>query len=252
MAIDYPLLRKENEGLYGTAIGEYGPTLLSDRYDDRTHFIYELLQNAEDALAKRDVWNGERSVRFHLSERELCVSHYGKPFDENDVRGICGIADSTKDITQIGRFGIGFKSVYAFTNQPEIHSGAEDFGIQNFVWPVAVPPVQRDTDETIIVMPLQESEDHTEIQAGLQRLGPGALLFLREIDGIEWNGGSGSGTYIRQIEKLDNQVRRVTVIGQGGRPSAGDRAVLAGVFQADALIWERIRGPYRNCVLLGG
>ena len=25
--------------------------LLANRYDDRTHFIFELLQNAEDALA---------------------------------------------------------------------------------------------------------------------------------------------------------------------------------------------------------
>src|SRR2546426_7489451 len=40
-------------------------------------------------------------------------SHHGAPFTEGDVRGICGIAESTKDLTAIGRFGIGFKSVYA-------------------------------------------------------------------------------------------------------------------------------------------
>ena len=215
MAIDYPLLRKENERRYGTDIGEFGPTLLANRYDDRTHFIYELLQNADDALAKRNGWNGQRSVRFHLSARELRVSHFGKPFDERDVRGICGIAKSTKDVTQIGRFGIGFKSVYAFTDQPEIHSGGEDFGIQNFVWPIAVPSIQRRIDETIIVMPLQESADQMEIQAALQRLGPGALLFLREIDGIEWEvEGGPSGVSLRQAEPLDDQARRVTLIGQ--------------------------------------
>ena len=53
---------------------------------------------------------------------------------------ICGIGESTKDtdLTAIGRFGIGFKSVYAITNQPEIHSGDEDFGIKNYVHPVAI------------------------------------------------------------------------------------------------------------------
>ncbi len=38
---------------YGTDIGRIGPMLLVDRYDDRTHFIFELLQNVEDALARR-------------------------------------------------------------------------------------------------------------------------------------------------------------------------------------------------------
>ena len=217
MTSDYRSIRKDNERRYGTDIGRIGRMLLADRYDDRTHFIYELLQNAEDALAKRGRANRRRSVRFHLSERELRVSHFGKPFDENDVRGICGIAESAKDkdITQIGCFGIGFKSVYAFTDQPEIHSGVEDFGIRNFVWPFPVPPVLRDTDETIIVMPLRESADCREIQAGLQRLGPGALLFLREIEGIDWKVDGGlSGFCIRQTESLDRKVRRVTIIGQ--------------------------------------
>ena len=113
MASDYQAIREENIRRYGTDIGRVGQLLLANRYDDRTHFIYELLQNAEDALAKRDDRTGQRSVRFELSERELRVSHFGKPFDEADVCGICGIDESTKDITQIGRFGIGFKSVYA-------------------------------------------------------------------------------------------------------------------------------------------
>ena len=215
-ATDYLSIKEENKIQYGMAIDRVGKTLLANRYGDRTHFIYELLQNAEDALAKRDNPNRGRSVHFHLSEHELRVSHFGKPFDERDVRGICGIAESTKDITQIGRFGIGFKSVYAFTDKPEIHSGAEDFGIENFVWPVAVPEIQREPEETVIIMPLRDAEAHSEIQAGLQRLGPGALVFLREIEGIEWNIESGSSFYIRQTDPLDDHVRHVTIIGEIG------------------------------------
>jgi hypothetical protein len=49
MALDYKVIRQENERRYGTDIGRYGPILLANRYDDRTHFLYELLQNAEDA-----------------------------------------------------------------------------------------------------------------------------------------------------------------------------------------------------------
>src|SRR5207248_1342333 len=155
MASNYNAIRADNERRYGTDIGRIGPMLLADRYDDRTHFIFELLQNAEDALARRPGSGGQRSVRFHLTHDKLSISHFGKPFDEADVRGICGIAESTKGLTAIGRFGIGFKSVYAFTERPEVHSGTEDFAIESFVWPAAAPRVARDPDETIIVIPLK-------------------------------------------------------------------------------------------------
>ena len=49
MTCDYQAIRRDNERRYGTDIGRIGPMLLADRYDDRTHFIFELLQNAEDA-----------------------------------------------------------------------------------------------------------------------------------------------------------------------------------------------------------
>ena len=121
MTCNYQTIRRDNERRYGTDIGRIGPMLLANRYDDRTHFIFEILQNAEDALARRDGWQGSRAVTFHLTGKTLRVSHFGLPFDEPDVRGICGIAESTKDLTAIGRFGIGFKSVYAFTDRPEVH-----------------------------------------------------------------------------------------------------------------------------------
>src|SRR5262249_43214603 len=128
-ASDYASIRADNERRYGTDIGRIGPMLLGERYDDRTHFIFELLQNAEDALARRPGWRGLRALILTLSRQALRVSHFGKPFDERDVRGICAIAESTKDLTAIGRFGIGFKSVYAFTDRPEVHSGDEDFAV---------------------------------------------------------------------------------------------------------------------------
>src|SRR5260221_14433539 len=102
MACDYNAIRHENERRYGTDIGRIGAMLLADRYDDRTHFIFELLQNAEDALTRRAGRQGSRTVQFDLRENALFVSHFGHRFDEDDVRGICGIAESTKDLTAIG------------------------------------------------------------------------------------------------------------------------------------------------------
>ena len=217
MASNYAAIKAENERRYGTDIGRIGLWLLANRYDDRTHFIFELLQNAEDALKLRHAWNGSRAVRFDLVGEQLRVSHFGKPFDENDVRGICGILLSTKNLTDIGRFGIGFKSVYAVTEQPEVHSGKEDFVIENFVWPVAAPAIDRKADETVIQIPSKPSDPAgpAEIAAGLGRLGASTLLFLREIEEVNWSvEGGRSGLYLRDSGSIDTGVRRVTLIGQ--------------------------------------
>ncbi|MEZ5552882.1 MAG: DUF3883 domain-containing protein [Pseudomonadales bacterium] len=223
MASNYEAIFGENRQRYGTDIARIGPMLLAERYDDRTHFIFELLQNAEDALSRRGSWSGPRRVTFELTAIRLALSHFGRPFDEADVRGICGIAESTKDKLSIGRFGIGFKSVYTFTDRPEIHSGEEDFVVENYVLPKRADRKDRDAEETLIILPLK-SEDVTakqEISKGLQRLGPNALLFLRHIDEISWSvRGGPSGVYLRSIpEPLGPNVERITVIGlESGQP----------------------------------
>ncbi len=216
MSSDYPAIRRDNERRYGTDIGRIGPMLLADCYDDRTHFIFELLQNAEDALARRGQWQGARGVSFHLTDTHLRVSHFGQPFNEADVRGICGIAESTKALTAIGRFGIGFKSVYAITDRPEVHSGTEAFAIESFVWPVAVQPAPRHNEETLFILPFKrdDSEALDDVSRGLKRLGATALLFLRNIEEIRWSlDGGHSGTYLRDSKDVADWVRHVTVIG---------------------------------------
>ena len=220
MHSDYRAIRTENERKYGTDIGRIGKMLLSDRYDNRTHFIFEVLQNAEDALSKRTSDVTKRVVDFSLSTNALTVSHYGKPFDEKDVRGICGIDESTKDLTSIGRFGIGFKSVFAFTESPEIHSDDEHFAIDSYVWPRAVLSIGLNEGETKIQIPIKKETSTAidEIQGGLQQLGPRTLLFLREIEEISWSIPERrlSGQYLRERINTsnDNHSYKVIVIGQ--------------------------------------
>jgi hypothetical protein len=231
MALDYFKIKSENEVRYGTDIGRIGPMLLANRYDDRTHFIFELLQNAEDALARRPDWKGSRAVKFSLSGGMLRVSHCGKAFDDRDVHGICGIAESTKDLTAIGRFGIGFKSVYAFTDRPEVHSGNEDFAIESFVWPTAIPALDHQADETVFVFPLRKGDEgaRTEITEGLRRLGARTLLFLRHIDEIDWSvEGGPSGLYVRgKPEEIGEDVHRIILLGEEhGKPEVEETWLL--------------------------
>jgi hypothetical protein len=228
MTSDYMAIQTDNHRRYGTDIGRIGPMLLANRYGDRTHFIFELLQNAEDALDRRDGWDGPRAVAFKLSGSLLRVSHFGAPFTEADVRGICGIAEGNKDLTSIGRFGIGFKSVYAFTECPEIHSGDEHFAIDSFVWPREVPVLDLKDGETVFIIPLRQDDLSAtkEITDGLRKIGPRTLLFLRQIEEISWTVESGpSGLYLRsKPEPVGENARKVLLIGeQDGAPDVEER-----------------------------
>ncbi len=108
--------------------------LLAGHYSDRNHFVYELLQNAEDARAA--------TVVIEYYEDKLIFYHDGKPFDEDDVRGVSSMLMGTKDkndASTIGKFGMGFKSVFKYTYQPEIYSDKEAFYIENYLLPIKLP-----------------------------------------------------------------------------------------------------------------
>ena len=104
--------------------------LLAGHYSDSNHFVYELLQNAEDENATKVV------IEFYKDQ--LIFYHNGDPFDEDDVRGVSSMLMGTKDKNDaqtIGRFGMGFKSVFKYTFQPEVYSDEEAFRIRNYLLP---------------------------------------------------------------------------------------------------------------------
>ncbi len=215
MPSDYARISRENERKYGTDIGRIGPTLLGNRYADRTHFVFELLQNAEDARGRSNGRAGSRRVRFALANGAVRFSHFGERFTPKDVRAICGIVEGTKedDLTAIGRFGIGFKSVYAVADLPAIHSGDEHFEVRDYVHPRAVAPIPLDDGETVIALPLRERDADApgEVAEQFERLGEArTLLFLREISEIEWSVEDGPSGCCRREETVEGEgVRRV-------------------------------------------
>lgn len=134
--IDYKAIydynRKKWEGL--TDEPEKYEALLAGHYSDSNHFIYELLQNAEDAEATK--------VVIECYENKLIFYHNGIPFNEADVRGVSSMlmgTKSNKDSAQkIGHFGMGFKSVFKYTNIPEIYSDEESFRIERYLLPIEI------------------------------------------------------------------------------------------------------------------
>ncbi len=162
--------------------------LLSRRvYDDPGHFLFELLQNAEDQQARR--WC------LHFGPSEILVWHDGLPFDARDLVGVTSIGQSNKKRHQIGFFGVGFKSVYEITRRPQIYSDAYQFEIADVSMPralekrPAVVPPSMQAHGTLLVLPLRE-QDHEarsphRLYLRTHGLDPVILLTLRHIVHIE-------------------------------------------------------------------
>jgi len=201
MATDYEKIRRDNIKEYGE--GTRHLEFLGRLYSDKTHFIYELLQNAEDARANK--------VSFILESTCLIFKHNGTElFNERHIRGICGVAEGTKseDETKIGKFGIGFKSVYAYTRTPKIHCSAEHFRIEHFVRPFQESPLNVEPPwTTVFIFPFHEDLEtkpevaYLKIQLRLAYLSDQTLLFLNNLREIEWQVvGKAKGSY--KCEKI--------------------------------------------------
>ena len=216
MSADYEKIREENIARYGwdTAVLD----LLGQLYSERTHFIFELIQNAEDA--------GATELAFELFEDRLELRHDGRAFTEADVRGLCGVGKSGKsgDLTAIGKFGIGFKSVYAYTKSPRVHSAGEHFRIENYVRPFPVEPLP--FAGTLFVFPFDHDTVPAavavrEIAAALTAIQPRILLFLRSIGRLRVRGAGLPESVIERSVAADGPRPARNCVQGPGSPGRG-------------------------------
>lgn len=235
MASNYHSILEDNLHEYGH--GKRHLAFLGRLYTDRTHFVYELLQNAEDAEATR--------VEFLLYDDHLLFRHDGRIFDEADVRGLCGVGDSTKqeDLTKIGKFGVGFKSVYALTATPKVHSGDEHFQIDEYIRPCAIESVAIEEPwTTLFCFPFDHDEVPSQtafedISHRLANLGLRSLLFLDNLVEIRWRiGDAASGWFNRDSVPL-HQGKHVLIVGESDGES----------YEENWLVYKRsVRVPVRT------
>ena len=161
---------------------------------DKAHFVYELIQNADDSESQ--------CLEMRMETDSLLVWNDGRSFTEKDVHSICSVGSSNKDLTQIGNFGIGFKAVYNYTDLPEIYSGEERFRIRELTNPEGIEVVdswiQRlvDDGKTAFRLPFKDGADLVLLRDRLGDLQKRALLFLRHLKTVRWyddcNGREGS------------------------------------------------------------
>ncbi|MBY5854308.1 hypothetical protein HFN51_27785 [Rhizobium leguminosarum] len=203
-----------------------------DKYADPSHFIFELLQNAEDAVAS---W-----VRFELHPDRIVFEHDGRPFDRMDIEGITGIGNTTKldDGHKIGCFGIGFKSVYVVTERPEVHSTIEGYPLAFAIDKLVVPRLIASNHlepTTQIVLPLRADRAALALDRarnGLVALGARSLLFLRHIQRLEWIDGDRRGT--AKVVDANGSIRSIESTMPDGRSNLDRYLVLSRAIEHEA------------------
>ena len=187
-----------------------------EKYSDQAHFIYELLQNADDAKAT--------SARFELFADKLIFAHNGtrrfsvsdpstektdqKKGELGDINAICAIGGSNKkEGNNIGKFGIGFKSVFQYTSTPYIYDPNIFFKIENFIVPYFLENDYegREKEETLFVFPfnhdkLDPQSSYEDIDEKLHSL-IYPLLFLTNLKSISFKISDYEGKYEKIIKE---------------------------------------------------
>ena len=182
------VINKQNERLHRAL-----KNLSDDLYTKETHFVLELIQNAEDNNYDKGV---EPYIKFIIDEDKITIENNEKGFSAENVSAICDVGKTTKTKAKgyIGEKGVGFKSVFKTSNEPHIFSNEFQFkfkhedknDILGFVVPYWVEELPESIDKNIttIVLPLKdefrgELSKFDDIDATL-------ILFLKKLKGFSF------------------------------------------------------------------
>ncbi|XP_078511028.1 sacsin-like isoform X1 [Lissotriton helveticus] len=172
------------------------------KYPDGGQILKELIQNADDAGAsevifvydereyeKENLWSEE----LHSFQGPALLAYNNATFSEDDWDGIQSTGNSLKlkDPNTVGRFGLGFNSVYHITDIPSVLS-SRNIGMFD--------PQGAVFDDGGFLWNLEEEEDRNEVESFTDQFLPFCNV-LRAIDRGNWDNikktGSFKGTLFR-------------------------------------------------------
>lgn len=205
-------------------------------YQKSTHFVLELIQNADDNNFKTAL----PTLAFKYKDRFLQIDCNETGFTAENVSAICSAGDSSKvGKAQAGRYigqkGIGFKSVFKAADLVWISSGAYSFkfdknqplGIITPVWDrfPGEPPIfnhvgGRPPSCTSFYLQLAKEYNEQELIKDLSSIDSRLLIFLRKLKRIDLKVVLKDGTTLdKKLEKLDNSagVNEVCVLKENGQ-----------------------------------
>ncbi|KAM1596297.1 hypothetical protein ACFX1Z_031314 [Malus domestica] len=186
--------------------------LSQELYSQDSHFLLELVQNADDNTYPSNV---EPTLTFILQDSGILVLNNERGFSAQNIRALCDVGNSTKkgsNAGYIGQKGIGFKSVFRVTDAPEIHSNGFHIkfdiseGQIGLILPTVVPPrnidlfsslTSIDNDKrdcnscnTCIVLPFRSKVSDGTVMKNIinmfSDLHPSLLLFLHRLQCIKF------------------------------------------------------------------
>ncbi|PPG57041.1 hypothetical protein C5C27_12010 [Rathayibacter sp. AY2B7] len=207
-----------------------------------TRQVSELLQNAADALGSTP-----GRVELRVANRALYCANEGAPFTRDGVRAVSMAFLSEKRGDEIGRFGLGFKSLLGITNNPQIHSREASFQFngddvvelfegmqsQSGRLPVMRVPTPIDTvaaqaedphlaellgwASTVIKIPLVSGGPR--IREELLGLNTELLLFMRSISelAVSTQNADGTLTRVRHVREDASDRGEVFLMGPSGK-----------------------------------
>lgn len=166
--------------------------LSKDLYQTPTHFLLELIQNADDNYYTADV----PTLSISYSKNQLRVDCNERGFTRKNVEAICRICQSTKSGRSkssgfVGEKGIGFKAVFKVARRVWISSGHYSFrfdrdahlGMIAPIWDAF--PTARRAGCTSFLLELAEDCDRDSIIDELRSHDERTLLFLRRLRRLE-------------------------------------------------------------------
>ncbi|HEY3389075.1 MAG TPA: DUF3883 domain-containing protein [Prolixibacteraceae bacterium] len=198
--------------------------LAESLYQKDTHFILELIQNAEDNQYHPGVdpdlfiiYLDQDPTDTPGADGALMLVNNEIGFQPEHVSAICEVGRSTKTDKRkgyIGEKGIGFKSVFTVSNQPYIFSGGYQFKFQEepdpevgfrFIVPTWIdncPDILKPyIGKTCILLPLK-SEKKILVKDQLQQIDPETILFLKKLKGLQIEiNGEGAADVIRSDQE---------------------------------------------------
>ncbi|XP_067914661.1 uncharacterized protein wu:fj29h11 isoform X3 [Heterodontus francisci] len=174
--------------------------LSAELYSKDTHFVLELIQNADDNSYPPS--NDTPPSLLFVVERDCIILLNNEcGFEEKNIRAICDVGCSTKGkhaYGYIGQKGIGFKSVFKITDTPEIHSNGFHICFDKLSGPMGYILPQWVDDErpvnlmgleaektrwtTKIVLPLKTQNQQE--QNLFHDIDPSLLLFLHRLRSV--------------------------------------------------------------------
>ncbi|KAJ1625359.1 hypothetical protein T492DRAFT_1147460 [Pavlovales sp. CCMP2436] len=216
-------------------------------YSKETHFVLELIQNAEDNAYTDGV---TPSLSMELldvdplgtpgAEGALVISNNERGFRPTDVQALCSVGASTKKARKqegsgafIGDKGIGFKSVFVVSARPAIFSNGFHFCFNEapeastglgYIVPTSIERVPAAVeahlaaDHTVILLPLKPGK-RAKVERELASIAPETLLFLNKIAQLRV---VVNGRVLTEVERRVAPVRALGAPGAEGGDHLGE------------------------------